>query len=460
MRPTGFSLNPLDWLGDAAGAVVADAWEAAMTALWSAALWLLGLAFRIIDAFTIPDLSASGPMGAILPTTLWVGGALAVIMMFVQLTTALARRDGQSMGKLLWGIGQFGLVWLCYLGVAGALVVAAAGLTRGILASMLNVSDLAQVPFTANFPKDIADVTLATVLGVLSLLLVIPAAFFYVVIMFVREAALIILAATAPISAAGLLAETGKAWFWKSLRWFICCLFIEPMAALLLGVGVKLSEGVITRGSGSSAGDVAAHAGMAVVGCVIIAIGAVCPLVLFRLLAFVEPSTASGAALRQSWSDTGGAAGMFGGGHGPVGAGGGTAAARLAGDGRSAGEADAESQTGGRLAAALGAVGAGVAVAAAVAHRAVDLGSDVLGQSGVGSAGYSMTPTDERTSRRSAGHVPAVPRANGDGVNGSGEGGDGATVGTAPTPAPTSLPTPGGAGVNGSAGSAGSAAAV
>ena len=48
---------------------------------------------------------------------------------------------------------------------------------------------------------------------------------------------------------------------------------------------------------------------MAVVGLLIIAIGAVCPLVLFRLLAFVEPGTASGAALRQSWSDAGGMSG-------------------------------------------------------------------------------------------------------------------------------------------------------
>ena len=57
-----------------------------MTGLWSAALWLLKLAFKIIDAFTTPDLSATGPMGAVLPTTLWIGATLAVIMMFVQLT--------------------------------------------------------------------------------------------------------------------------------------------------------------------------------------------------------------------------------------------------------------------------------------------------------------------------------------------------------------------------------------
>ncbi len=53
-----------------------------------------------------------------LPTTLWIGAALAAIMMFVQLTLALVRRDGESIGRILLGIAQFGLVWVAYLGVA------------------------------------------------------------------------------------------------------------------------------------------------------------------------------------------------------------------------------------------------------------------------------------------------------------------------------------------------------
>src|SRR3954468_13916354 len=99
-RIEALDLNPLHWLGDAASAAVGDVWKAAMTGLWSAAMWILKLAFKIIDAFTTPDLSVSGPMAAVLPTTLWIGAALAVIMMFVQLTLALLRRDGKSMGQV------------------------------------------------------------------------------------------------------------------------------------------------------------------------------------------------------------------------------------------------------------------------------------------------------------------------------------------------------------------------
>src|SRR3954447_3821213 len=439
-------LNPIHWLGDAASAAVADVWKAAMIGLWSARLWLLTLAFKIIDAFTTPDLSAQGPMGAVLPTTLWIGASVAVIMMFVQLTVALIRRDGQSLGRVLLGVGQFGLVWVGYLGVAGALVAAAAGLSRGILQAMLDVDSLSAVDPSSSWPREVVDTTVATVLGISSLLLLIPASFFYLVIMFVREAALIILAATAPISAGGLLSDSTRAWFWKSLRWFISCLLISPTAALVLGIGVQLSAGVVA-GNGNST---AQAAGMAVVGAVMIAIGAVCPLVLFRLLAFVEPGTASGAALRQSWTDAGGLSGVVsGGGRQSVGSG---AAAHSGGDGRSGGEAAAEAQSAGRLAAMLGpvgaAVGTGTGVAASLAHRAVSIGTDVLGAAGVGHPGYGMPLTDTRSSRRAgSGRSASGPdrRGGGGSADGGSAGGPEPDRGGAPpTPPPGPPPTDGG----------------
>lgn len=427
--------------GEGAAAVVTDVWTSAMLALWDAGLWLLTLAFQIIDAFTTPDLSADGPMGAVLPTTLWIGASVAVIMMFVQLTVALIRRDGQSLGRVLLGVAQFGLVWIGYLGVAGALVTAAAGLSRGILRAMLDVDSLAALDPSSSWPREVVDATVATVLGISSLLLLIPASFFYLVIMFVREAALIILAATAPISAGGLLSDSTRAWFWKSLRWFISCLLIAPTASLVLGIGVQLSAGVVA-GSGDST---AQAAGMAIVGTVMIAIGAVCPLVLFRLLAFVDPGTASGAALRQSWTDAGGLSGVLSGGGGrSVDSG---VAARSGGDGRSGGEAAAEAQSSGRLAAMLGPVGAAVGAGASLAHRAVAIGTDVLGSAGVGHPAYSLPATDPGSSRRAGGsrsRTDAGRGSDGGSIDGGSAGGAGADGGSAPTAPPPDPPPSGG----------------
>ncbi|GAA4752779.1 hypothetical protein GCM10023328_40010 [Modestobacter marinus] len=434
-------LNPLNWLGDAASAAVTDVWTAAMVSIWSAGLWLLTLAFEVIDAFTTPDVSADGPMGAVLPTTLWLGASVAATMMFVQLTMALIRRDGQSLGRVLLGIGQFGLVWVGYLGVAAGLVAAAAGLSRGILQAMLQVDSLSAFDPGSSWPREVVDATAATVLGLSSLLLLIPASFFYLVISLVRAAALIILVATAPIAAAGLLNDSTKAWFWKSLRWFFSCLLIAPTAALVLGIGVQLSAGVV-----AGAGDSTAQAaGAAVIGAIMVAIGALCPLVLFRLLAFVDPGTASGSALRQSWGDAGGLSGVLSGGKQASGSG---AAAQSGGDGRSQGEAAAEAQSASRLGSMLGtvgsAVGASTVAAASVAHRAVDIASDVLGSTGVGHPGHSLTPTGQRSSRRASGSgqagTPGSTTGSGGGAEtpeGSTDGGGGALPNSPRAPSPS-----------------------
>ena len=92
--------------------------------------------------------------------------------------------------------GQFGLVWLGYLAIAGVLVVAAGALAKAILASMLHVDSWAQFSIGGSWPRSIDDATAASVLGLSSLLLLIPASFGYLLIMLVREAALVILLST------------------------------------------------------------------------------------------------------------------------------------------------------------------------------------------------------------------------------------------------------------------------
>ena len=459
MRPgaPAFDINPIHWLGGVVADAAGNVFQTAMTALWSAGLWMLGLAFQIIDAFTTPDVSGSGPLGSVLPTTAAIGASVAVLMMSVQLATAMARRDGQSLGRVVIGLGQFALVWAGYLVVAGVFVTAASGLEHTILQQMLHVDTLSSYDITKPWPRKVSDLTVATVLGLCSLLLVIPAAFAYVLLMLVREAALLILVATSPITAAGLLAESTKAWFWKSLRWFISSLLIGPTSALVLGIGVQVSNGVISGKDDKTAAAV----GTAVVGALIIAIGATSPLVLFRLLAFVEPGTASGAALRQSWSDAGGVSGLMSGAGGGKQSTGSAAASASGADGRSGGESAAEGQTQSRMAGMLGggggrgkmagglgggpgkvAGGLGSAARAAgplvsAAQRAVDIGSDVLGQAGVGSPGYSQTPTDERSkSRRGGGNAGggAGGKNSGQGKPGGSQQGGGTTAPGAPGP--------------------------
>ena len=378
-----FTLNPLEWLGDAASQVANEAWTSAMVASWSSGLWVLNTAFRGVDAATTPDLSEGGPMGSVYPYTFGIGLTIALIMGFGQIGAAAFRRDGQSLGRLLVGVLQFGAVWLGYVGVGAALVTAAGGLTHGLLHELLGIDSFGGFQPGSEWPRQVTDTVTASVLGICAWLLIWPAAIIYLLLMLVREAALMLLAATSPIAAAGLLSDVGRAWFWKSLRWFISALLIAPLSALVLGIGQKISESVVS-GAGKST---EAAVGMAVVGGIIILIGALCPFIVFRLLAFVDPGTSSGAAMRASMASYGGVRNLLPG----QGVGGSVVAAQTDGVGRSMGEASADAVTSSRFAAAgsAAAAGAGVVVAAVgavskAAHAAINVGTDVLSSAGIG----------------------------------------------------------------------------
>jgi hypothetical protein len=413
-------VDPFCVIGEAAGAVVTNVWTGAMVALWEAGLWLLRLAFSVVDALTTPDLSADGPLAAVYPVTFGIGATVAALMAMVQLGVAVVRRDGQTVGRVLIGLVQFGLVWAGYVGVAALLVTGISGLTGGLLRSLLGIDTMAAFDPSIGVGRDLVDGTVATVLGVCSIFLLVPASVGYLLLMLVREAALLVLAATSAISAGGLLAQTSSAWFWRSLRWFLAALLVSPVAVLVLGVGVTITEGLLT---GAEQTSTEAAVGMAVVGCLLILLGAVCPLALFRLLAFVDPGTSSGAALRTSLAASGGIMGVLrdlGGARGGTAAAasaapssGGVAAsgaaAQLAADGAQ-GESTADAATQGRFAGALHALASGTVQAGRLAAGVAASAADVLSATGIGhSAPHHGQPALGRATPGGYGSGPGMP---------------------------------------------------
>ena len=377
------TLVPLVWLGGSvAGDWANNQWMSLMTSMWAGALWMTQFAFKLVDAFTTPDLTEGGPMGAIYPATFAIGGALALILGFVQIGVGAWQRDGRGLARVLVGVPQFGLAWAGMLGVGAMLTVATSGLTQGLLQLTFGTTSFGNLNVLRPWqPRDAVDASVATVLGVCGILLIF-AAIGYLLIMLVRAGALVVLMATSPISAAGLLTEGTRAWFWKSLRWFMAALMIAPLAALVLGVGKKLTDGVM-----SGAGDsTQAAVGQGVLGTVLIVIGGFAPLILFRLLAFVDPGTSSGQSFRASLDAAGGLGGLLGGrdGQGEDTAAGSGAATAQAGDGGSQGEADAATAAQGRLSSAMGAFGGAARGLSSFGQATAGFGADVLSAAGVG----------------------------------------------------------------------------
>lgn len=460
----GDLLNPFTHLGNAAGKVVADAWTTAMLAFWNAGLWLLQLVLGFLDTLLTPDLRESGPMGSTYRLTFWVAATLVVVLLAAQAGLAAFRRDGASVGRLFVGAGQFLMVWAGWVSYVVALVYACSALTKAVMRATLGVDSWAAwQPWGKVEVEDLSDATLATVLGVMGCFLVL-AAIGHLVVMLTRGAALVILAATAPIAAAGLVWQVGQPWFWKSVRWTHAAALTPPLMALVVGVGTKLTTAVVTE----HAAGLAAAIGTAVPGVMLLLISTVAPLALFRLLAFVDPGTSSGAAMRQGMSAVGGVQGLFG----SAGAtGGGSAASRTDSTGRAGGESTGEDATSARFAQSaggfLGTVGGGLGglagktlgAAATVGATAAAVGADTSNQMGVGHNSYVP---DFSSSRRGQGRPENqnVPEVHGDDTGG------GAPPAPSPptaVPALSAVPPPGaaaGAGGGAAAGATGAAAAV
>ena len=488
--------NPFDYLASAAGKVVADAWTAAMLGFWNAGLWLLKLVLTIVDAYTTPDLSETGPARALYQVTFWVAISLMVILTLAQVGIAAFRRDGRSVAQILVGTAQFLMVWVAWVGYGVAVIAACGGLTKSLMESLLHIDNWAQ--FSAFGPRvstqDIVDGTVATVLGVMGIFMVF-AAVGHLLVMLTRAGAMMVLSATTPISAAGLASDVGKSWFWKSFRWFHAAALTPVLMILVLGIGVQLTSGVATGLTDS----VEKSIGTAVPGVILICIGCFSPLALFKLLAFTDPGTTSGAAMRAGMQSQGGISGLL---RGKGGAGDSTSSAASTTDehGRSQGETAGEDTTstrfgqgaqggsssaagaggsggggaakgagGGFAAGAAGAFVAGLGVMQSLGTRGAVIGADLTNQMGVGHNNYvpDFSSNKRDTNSKDQGREDDNPEINGaDNSDSSGSGGDSGgggspAIGTggagsaSASHSPKTTPIPTGGGAPGSAGGGG-----
>ena len=384
--------DPFTKLASTAAQIVTDAWTAAWLSVWNAGLWVLRLILSWMDAWLTPDLSAGGPAHDLYQVTFWIAGVLVVIMVVVQIGIAAGRRDGKGLARAGIGLAQFVVITGGWVAYTVAITAAVGGLTRGVMASLMNVTSWnAWEPWKSFDPKSITDAGMATVLGLMGLLMWI-AAIGHLLVILARDAALMVLVATGPIAAAGLVNEGTRAWFWKAFRWFHAAVATPLLVVMVTGVGMKFAEGVAVGKTGSMEASV----GTALPAIVLICVSVVSPVALFKLLAFVDPGTASGASMRAGMQAMGGVQGLL---RGNPSAGVADQTASQSRGGQSAGEASADAATTSRVAGAvqqgssfLGPVGAGFAAGLGLMTRVGSMGTslvtDLTNQEGVGHNTY------------------------------------------------------------------------
>lgn len=449
--------NPFEAIGDVIAKAAADAWTAAMLAIWNSGLFVLRIVLTFSELFLTPDLSADGPGKDVYAFTLWLALAMVVILAMIQLGAAAFKREGKSLARAFIGAGQFVLVCACWFGYCVMIVAACGAITKALMKSLLKVQTWPDWdPLGGLGVDDITDAGVATALAFLGIFLWL-AAIGHVLVYLARAASLLVLTATGPLAAAGLVSEFTRAWFWKSLRWFHAAAFTPVLMVMVLGIGVQFANGVAAH----LAEDTAKAFGTALPAVMTILISVVAPLSLFKLLAFVDPGTPSGASFRQGMAIQGGLQGLLGGG---AAGGGSSAASTTDSNGRSSGEQSAEASTGDRfnkstqgVLGSFGPVGqalsTGMGWINSAGAKATSLMSDETNQAGVGQSTYG--PDFSGMGGRQSGG----DQSGGQGGThpGSQNGDDDPSMPTPPAPpAPPTPPTlPGGGGPGGGSGGQG-----
>ena len=347
-----------DTIGAQLSSMLGSVIDTIMTGIWVAAVGMLRGAFQLVDTFTTVDfvgvdtvtvgidgaVRPLSPLGAVWPVLRWLSLAIAVGLFFVQLAATMLR-GGRGLFRLVTGPFAYAVAVAMTAGGITLLFAAADGMTTVLLGQGLRAdgfvgvldSDAARAVFSPAPTLDPVDpgraargaeatsqldaTARAVTLGVVALVGVIPASFGFALESVFRLAAFLVLVATAPISAAGLLSDATAAWYWRGLRWAVAAAVMKPALALVLVVGVN----VLSAPTGV--------AGL-IAGAGVLLVALFAPFTVYRLLAFVDPGTNAGAAARATFSrlsqrgSHGGGQGETAGGDGD--GGGGTEAAHAA----------------------------------------------------------------------------------------------------------------------------------
>ncbi|GID63404.1 hypothetical protein Acy02nite_12850 [Actinoplanes cyaneus] len=396
------------WAGDKVGEFAEDAFNSAMKALWNASIEILKAVFGFIDRYTTPQVSGdnSAYLG-LLPMTIWIGLVVLIAMTFVQIGKAVLA-GGRGFARILIGLVQYAFITASGLGILAAMVEATNALTTAILKSA-NLSNWEGLAGRSSAWADGVQGLSGVVLGLVALLLVIPASLGFAIEAVARFAGILILGATIAILAAGLVSESAKQMFWTGLRWMLALLFMTPATAFAVVIGENLA---IAAAGGHGQNTDAGHAiAGALVSGIVLIIALACPMALFKLFAFVDPNSLSGAGVR---------AFVSGGGSGGRSAQGGSA---------DSSEGGAEEAGEGRFAQAMSALGPVGAAMGALSSMGPDLAAKGSGILDVAGAGHPGGPDSQNGS--SKGRSGGDPSKSGDDNNN--EPGDAGDSGAGPS---------------------------
>jgi hypothetical protein len=287
------------YLSDPVGSMGASSFDAAMQKVWDAGALLLRGAFTLTDHVARFDPAtmvggsgaddAGSGFASLWPSMTWLAALIALGLFFQQLIS-VALRGGRGMFRAFTGPAQFGIAMALTAGAVVTMLTAADGLTTMFLSRLDDAGTFTALLDDGRFSPEpdlgaVEEEARSMLLGLAAFFGTIPAGVGLALLTVFRQAAVLVLVATIPITAAALVSDSTSGVFWRSARWILAAVLMKPVLALVLLAGVT-----VTTGADGVAGLLA--------GTTVLLVSLLSPVMLFRLLAFVDPATGAGEAAR------------------------------------------------------------------------------------------------------------------------------------------------------------------
>ncbi|MET7400132.1 hypothetical protein ABZS66_42270 [Dactylosporangium sp. NPDC005572] len=290
--------TPWGAAADAAKDAAQNFFDSLLMAMYGMSVDILTGAFRLFNTqHTIADLmvnpAESGPFHDVMTLTTSLGTIIALLMAMLQIPRAVTRSEG-GFGRLMVGLAEYAIV--CAMGIwfltesvkaSGELadgILEAGGVTNG----WLGVSD------KVKSWSEVGDEAGAVLLGVVGMMLLLPAAVLYLIAYLVHQLVIPLGACLLTIMAAGRLSDFGRSWLPGVARVLGAAALGPPGSALLLVIGFAFMN--VENGEDQTI--------RVFIGSVVLLISPLAPLGIHRMLAFVDPRTPSGSATRDYFERT------------------------------------------------------------------------------------------------------------------------------------------------------------
>ncbi|GAA2124469.1 hypothetical protein GCM10009759_76160 [Kitasatospora saccharophila] len=223
--------------GDAVGKMASSAWESICKSFADAMVELLKTFSGAFVKMPGPDLASNG-VRSVYAISLGIAALVACLLVIGQVVRTAVTHDGRPLATAAVGLGKAVLAFMLTLIVASTTLVASDELTKYIVDSSLG----GQQAFSDKIAKLVAwnpgnSVSLLLILAIIGILLTLVLWFE----MLLRGAAIAVLIATSPISAAGQVSDSTKTWWSKLVSMTIQLIILKPIIALVFALGFNLA---------------------------------------------------------------------------------------------------------------------------------------------------------------------------------------------------------------------------